>query len=272
MIFFSLLSGVGCARELLMEGISFTNVAEAAGVDVTGLLEDAPDSAMMWSSMFKVGELKALLKQCREYGYRTNQSQNKKGLSEDLHAIFSGATAPYVPSAPAPIPATVRPSGSHSLAPMSAVPPRSGALYRPFSQLGNNALSLSSSSSGPSNILAPTAISNTSSVIPAGPSAGFDMLPYQSLHDELLEWGCFTHVQLVKSIQQLVQAEKPVTQDFLLQALLGGGEPVLSEEERRERDKEAQLQYEKDMDRAILESEEGREHIQVSDETTLTSC
>jgi hypothetical protein len=98
------------------------------------------------------------------------------------------------------------------------------------------------------------------------------MLPYQSLHDELLEWGCFTHVQLVKSIQQLVQAEKPVTQDFLLQALLGGGEPVLSEEERRERDKEAQLQYEKDMDRAILESEEGREHIQVSDETTLTSC
>jgi hypothetical protein len=255
-----------------MEGISFTNVAEAAGVDVTGLLEAAPDSAMMWSSMFKVGELKALLKQCREYGYRTNQSQNKKGLSEDLHAIFSGATAPYVPSASAPIPATVRPNGSHSLAPMSAVPPRSGALYRPFSQLGNNDLSLSSSSSGPSNILAPTAISNTSSVNPAGPSAGFDMLPYQSLHDELLEWGCFTHVQLVKSIQQLVQAEKPVTQDFLLQALLGGGEPVLSEEERRERDKEAQLQYEKDMDRAILESEEGREHIQVSDETTLTSC
>ena len=52
-------------------------------------------SAQRLENRFKVDQLKNILKQCRDkHHYRIRITQNKKGLAEELHSIFSGAASP----------------------------------------------------------------------------------------------------------------------------------------------------------------------------------
>jgi len=224
-----------------MESISFARVARdlAFGIDEN---PTCPCNAAEWNLRFKVGELKVFLKQCREYGYATNISQNKKGLSDDLHAIFSGATPPRAPNGSTP---TAR--LAHMNIPLdNAAPPLPGTS------------SISITASVPA---APAQRGGL--VIPAPLPAPPDLGPHMDLYRNLMAWECFTSAQLLSAIQKRVTSGGAVTEDVIVSDLVGGGEQIsLSDEEIRLREERAQRQFEEDMDKAILDSEEDREHIQ----------
>lgn len=226
-----------------------------------------PDSVAAWNARFKVCDLKLILKECRRYGYQINMHQNKNGLSNRLHEIFSGACA-----VDAAIPPPLPPPSSHS----GASVPQS--LSRGFPTAGvhapssNTSYTLNSSSlsmppparpdADPSAIRhsvsprIPSATTSVAAPVTATASATASIAPYRAQHDELLTWG-FSSSQLVAAIRQRVSRGEAVTQELLVVDLLGSSEPPpMTEEDEK--------QFEKDMDAAIFNSEDGREHIQVS--------
>ena len=262
-----------------MSGVLITKkvIKEALGLDMEDS-EIANMTAADFHRTFKVEDLKRILKHFRNYGYHTSIKKNKRELVKSVLAIATGATvagdfddnnsstsANYMSS-------DVPHHATSSLS--SYVPGHGDGDFMLTSLSGTNDLKptvlptgdkipLALQSQGLCSTKAPHSITNMSSTQSSSVALPCTS-PFQSIRDDLLKWECFSSAQIEHAIRCRLSKGVAITLDLVVNDLLGVTDDDITRTRDLEKQEiELQRRYEEDMDRAILNSEEGRDHIQV---------
>ena len=209
--------------------------------------------------LFKLQEIKCMLREFQIHGYRTSLQGNKHALANQLFRIVIGVEHPQNRQ--------LEDKNLHGPRSEYLVPSKNGE-----SSDCKNIKDTQQASTKDESLGSPPGSGNVTENLSNGDQgsantvSGRALGEFMHIHDEILQWGCFPSENILDAIRKrLASGNDPdiICQDLIVNDLVGGSNIIMSEEEKIAEEAEIQRQFEEDMDRAIFESESGRDHIQV---------